>query len=89
MTYIRAKLLIPKNIYEQGDMPQWIGKVNGDDVEIYYDDDMSSDSPTNVYAVFSDKGFHGWLEFGFVMQEILKILKSEPTDYKFAHDELM
>lgn len=87
MTYIRLNLIIPQNIYEQGDMPQWEGEVEGNKVEVFYDDDISGVSSQNQYAVFSSKGFHGWLSLGFTMSEILMMVKKEVEDYKKAYDE--
>jgi hypothetical protein len=87
MIFIRKQLLLPKQIFEQGDNPQWTGEVENNPVEIYYDDDISGRSAENQYAVFSDKGFHGWLGLGFSMTEILGAVKSEPSDYQKAYDE--
>ncbi len=82
MTYIRKNIIIPKKIFEQGDNPQWFGTVEDTYVEIYYDDSKSVRSPINMYAVFSGKGFHGWLEFGYTMPEVIHVSKTKVKEYK-------
>ena len=81
-------MLIPKNILEQGEKPQWQGKINDVDIEVYYDDVISKSSTMNHYAVFSEKGFHGWVCFGFTLLEIIAASKLEPCDYAFAAQTL-
>ena len=80
-------IIIPENITAQGDNPQWTGEINNKQVAIYYDDDISGANPVNMYALFSDDGFHGWLELGFTMSEIYMVAGRKPTDYKKAYEE--
>ena len=37
-------MLIPKNIIDQGEKPQWKGKIKDVDIEVYYDDVISKSS---------------------------------------------
>ena len=78
---------IPKNIQEQGDNPQWSGEIDGKKTVIYYDDDISGVAPQNMYAVFTEAGFHGWLMLGFTMSEIHQIVKREPLDYDKEYED--
>jgi len=87
MTYIRKTLIIPKQIWEQGDNPQWSGVIDTMPVEVFYDDDISGGSSENQYAVFSSKGFHGWLSLGFTMSEIQITVRNAPIDYQDAYDD--
>jgi len=75
-------LNLPSHI-AKGDL-QWKGTVHGELIEIYYDDKASQTSNVNLYAVFSQKGFLGFLELGFAYPEIesfIKKYKYNPTDY--------
>lgn len=72
---------VPEKFFKQGDL-QFLQKVKGTDVEIYYDDYVSARNPENMYALFTEKGFHGWLKNDFTMTEINFVVSQSPLDYE-------
>lgn len=64
---------------------QWRGKIGDTTVEIYYDDKISERAGENQYAVFTEKGFLGWLPLGFTQADIQSMVekyKDNPSDYE-------
>ena len=63
---------------------QWKGKINGEYVEVYYDDKASQLANSNIYAVFSNKGFLSFLSYGYSYYELndaVEKYKNKPTNY--------
>ena len=64
---------------------QWKGEIDGEYVEVYYDDKASQLTDSNIYSVFSNKGFLSFLAFGFSNYELtdaVKKYKNKPTNYQ-------
>jgi hypothetical protein len=70
--------MIHKNLMRD---KQHEGVIKGVEFEVYYDDNKSSKSDVNQYAVFTDKGFMGWLPLGFTNSDLYDLVKSEVKKY--------
>lgn len=71
-------LILPESLRKES--PQYTGEHDGSMVVVVYDDKASTNSEVNEYAVFSKKGFHGWLGLGYTMSELLFALSIEPGE---------
>ena len=77
---------LPEHIKEKD--IQWQGTVRGKRIWIYYDDKATHSDLSNHYAVFSNKGLIGWVQFGFTYPEIENLIKSyKETDYDKGLEE--
>lgn len=78
---------IPQSIINTGTQPHWCGEVNGEEVQIYFDGEMSYLTSSNVYAVFSDLGFHGWMDEGYDNYQLLWLVTGIAIPYEQAIKE--
>ena len=78
---------IPNSILNHVKEPHWQGVIQDEHIEIYYDYEMSKLSSSDVYAVFSAQGFHGWMDYGYEDIHLLWIATSLPIDYSSAVKE--
>ena len=62
---------LPEHISESD--VQWNGIINDVPVSVFFDD--------SDYSVFSTKGYHGTMELGFTMSELIKVAKDKPKKY--------
>lgn len=79
---------IPKSILISGVKPHWAGKIQDEEILIYLDEEMSKYSPVNVFAVFSNMGFHGWINEGYKPIELLWTATAIPISYEVAAEDL-
>lgn len=78
---------IPNTILKNMIQPHWCGKINDEDVEIYVDQEMSNINSSKIYAVFTDLGFHGWMEEGYDKFQILWLVSGIAIPYEQALSE--
>jgi len=52
---------------------QWSGNIDNKDVAVFFDN--------SEYSVFSTEGYHGTMELGFTMSELLHVAKHKPIPY--------
>lgn len=62
---------LPSHI-DESDL-QWSGKIGRKNVAVFFDDSQ--------YSVFSDKGYHGTMEIGFTMSELIHVSKYKAIKY--------
>lgn len=78
---------IPKSIIDRSPTPHWCGEVNNEQVEIYLDEHISNLSSSVVYAVFSNLGFHGWMDEGYDQNQVLWLVTGITYPYEKALNE--
>lgn len=79
---------LPEKFTTTGTEIHWEGTVEGEQIKVLYDKEISDISPIGLFAVFSNMGFHGWVESGYNQTELLWIATSTPIDYQYAADEI-
>ncbi len=83
-----AKITLPKSFQKEN--PQEIKIGENDSVVVLYDDRASRVSSTNQYAVFTKKGFHGWMDLGFTQSELMFMANREPKEsYEVALEDFV
>jgi hypothetical protein len=85
----KNKIKLPKEL--TGEHLQWNGIVDGEYIEIYRDEDATGSKEKYQYAIFSNKGFLAWVEFGFGYPELEQTVhkwKNEPISYIKALREM-
>lgn len=70
-------LILPKSL--QKEHSHYTGEHNGSFVVVIYDEEASGVSSNNLYAVFSKKGFHGWLNLGWSKADLIQVLNTKVT----------
>ncbi len=86
-----AKITLPKSFQKENsqEIKIWYGK-NNSVVLVLYDDRASRVSSTNQYAVFTKKGFHGWMDLGFTQSELMFMANREPEEsYEVALEDFV
>lgn len=78
---------IPRSILESAKEPHWTGQIEGEEIEIYFDAEMSKITPVKVYAVFSKLGFHGWMDEGYDYIQLLWIATGIAIPYELAAND--
>lgn len=78
---------IPNTILKNKIQPHWCGRINEEDVEIHFDEEMSKLNSSNIYAVFSELGFHGWMEEGYDKFQVLWLVSGIAIPYEQALSE--
>jgi hypothetical protein len=79
---------IPESILKSNEKPKWIGNIEGEEVHVYYDENASKFSESTLYAVFSSKGFHGWVEKEYSNIELIWMATNFPIDYNHSLAEI-
>lgn len=85
---LNSKMKIPNSIIKFGEIPEWEGEISGASVKVFFDPELSGYANEKQLAVFSELGFHGWLNTDFSLLELTYVATSLPVDYDKSLEEI-